>query len=376
MNALASSFSPGIPRRTLSAWSSPRGDLQTRHLESIRDELRARKMLQAPIDVERSYHAAHVRFDTDDGRARIQFVKANGLGEALHLTHDGLLDFCGDALPAGWTYRTVKALVDAGDKGRKLAGVNVALLTQGNEQVRTFRTIKMRDGDNIVRAVRAVVSQGYAAYDNLDLVEDLLATPDFRDLPVLSYHETDRTMRLRFLLDGSEPTLDKPVPIVEAWNSETGRRSAGLSYGIWKLICTNGLAHYDRSASYRWRHYGDPSRIRRGISSALEEIGARTSGMLVEYDNALEVAIDDAAAWLEETLGGRISAEQVARSVTALSDETTTPGGLLASVIDAVTLAAQEETSIDAQYDMEREAHYALRIGLQRASEGKLTAHA
>ena len=54
--------------------------------------------------------------------------------------------------------------------------------------------------------------------------------------------------------------------------------------------------------------------------------------------------------------------------------DTTTPGMGLASVVDAITLAAQEQDSLEARESMELAGAYALRIGLRDAREGRLLA--
>jgi hypothetical protein len=349
-------------------------------LEAVRDTLRKRRAAQDPIDIERSVHSLHVRFGDGAHRATGQFLKVHGLGEPLAFTEDGLRQFVNDATPAGWKMQTFDSLIAAdGDKGRKLADVNLALLTRDDHRIRMFRTIRMRDPHTggVVRAIRANVSQGYATFDNLEFVEAMLASADMRNLPVLSHHETDRHFRLRFALAPIERIeLNKPVPMVEAWNSETAHRSYGFSWGTWKLVCTNGMTHYSRDAEYRWRHVGDNTKFAARIDNALTEMRTRTSGVLAQYDNALDVAIDNAYAWIEETLGGRLTAEQVTRSQAALQDPTTTPGGLLASVVDAVTLAAQAEIDLHAQAEMERVGHWAMQRGLSAAKDGYLTTRA
>jgi hypothetical protein len=372
MNALA--LSQYIPTRTLTNWSSPRGELQTVHLEQVRDTLAKRRAAQDPVDVERSVHSLHVRFgDGGSKRAIGQFLKADGLGEPLVWTQDGMRQFVNDATPAGWKMDTFESLLAAdGDKGRKLADLNLALLTKDDQRIRMFRTIRMRDPHTgqVVRAIRADVSQGYATFDNLEFIESMLASKDMRNLPVLSHHETDRYLRLRFALKPVDRLeLNKPIPMVEAWNSEVAQRSYGFSWGMWKLVCTNGMTHYSRNAEYRWRHVGDNTKFAARIDNALEEMKTQTSGVLHQYDQALDIAIDNAYAWIEQTLGDRLTDEQVKRSQEALNDETTTPGGLLASVVDAVTLAAQAEIDLHNQAEMERVGHWAMQAGIARASD-------
>ena len=366
-------FAQYVPTRSLADWSSPKGTLVTRHLEEVRDTLAKRRALQEPVDVERSIESLHVRFDhTGKSRATGAFLKADG--EPLHFTHEGLCSLINDATPGYWTYGTIQALIDAHrEKGSKLATMNLALLMRGDDRIRKFRTVRTQDRGQVVRSIRAVVSKGYATFDNLEFIESILASKDMRDLPVLSYNESSSLMRVRFALNPLDQIeTNKPIPMVEAWNSEVARRSYGFAWGMWKLICTNGMTSFQRNQEFKWRHVGDSAKFAGRIDNAIDEMKLRTSGMLQEYNHALDIEIDDAYAWIEETLGGMLNAEQVIRAQEALKHETTTPGGLLASAVDAVTYAAQNEWDLAAQAEMERAGHYLMRAGLTAAVDKQI----
>jgi hypothetical protein len=220
-------------------------------------------------------------------------------------------------------------------------------------------------------------SQGYGHYDNVRFVEDLLDNATgLSNMPVAQFHLSDSGMRLRFLdAVKNAITLREPVPMIEAWNSEVGRRRVGLVGGMWKLICTNGMGSWDKKSEWHWRHYGEGDRIGRGVASAMEEMATASAGVLDAYTRARDIAIDDAFAFMENAMRGTATTPFIARAIAALNHETTTPGRNLASVVDAITLEAQEE-DLFTQADMEALAADVLRRGLAQARGERILVNA
>ena len=367
-----------VPDRTFAAKGAARGLLSTLRLEEVRDHLKKMHGLQQPEEHERSFSQTHVSFD--GGRVYAQFIGPRGPGERMLVHQTAYSQMASTLLPTrGGGYLLDQSALGVG--GEKVSTLSWATFAREDERPRMFRTVLTRDPatNTPIRMIRSQHSQGYAPYDNLRFVQDLLDhAPEVRGLPVLQYHVTDGAMRLRFALKpGSEIALKEPTPMLEAWNSEVGRRSVNLSGGIWKLVCTNGMGSWERQSEWAWRHYGNSDRISAGVRSAVEETATTASGVLDAYHSALDVAIDDAAAWLERELT-REKAPQafVARAQLALNDETTTPGGLLASAVDAVTLAAQSTDDLLAQAEYEAFAARILRRGLTAAQGGRIAVEA
>lgn len=357
--------------RVLAAKGARRGQLSSLHLENVRDHLRGVADRQQPIDHQRTPAAVMLDFHSDpDGRIAARFIAPQGAGEPHFLTRTAYSQLAAEILPA----RGGGFLLDLADlkAGAKLASVNFAKFALQRDDVRTFRTIRTSAGP----VLRSAHSAGYAAYDNLRFVEDLLTNTEVANLPVLAYHATDSALRLRFALQPmDEIQLLTPTPMIEAWNSETGQRRTGLQAGIWKLICVNGMASWEAGASYGWRHYGDAGRIAQGVGSAVSEIRAYANGTMTQYARAVDTAIDDAAAWLTAMMeGAGIGAKTIVAATEALDDPTTTPGRTLASVIDAVTLIAQNDADLLAAAELERFAGTVLRHGLAAARDGVVAA--
>ena len=91
-----------------------------------------------------------------------------------------------------------------------------------------------------------------------------------------------------------------------------------------------------------------------------------SGGVLDAYAKALNTSIDDAFTFMENAMRGTATTPFIARAIAALDHETTTPGRNLASVVDAITLEAQNE-DLFTQADMEALAADLLRRGLSQA---------
>ena len=366
-----------VPDRRLISAGAKRGVKPTTlHLEEVRDLLVKQNANQQPENVERSFDHLHVDFT--NGRVTAKFISPKGLGEELLIHENAYSQMAANVLPGrGGSFLLEQARLS--DAGRKLSTMSWAEFRKGNDKPRLFRTAQMRDGDGSVRRmIRSQHSQGYATYDNVQFVNDLLSnSPELAQMSVIGFHVMDTGMRLRFVdVDGELP-LRQPVPMVEAWNSEVGRRRVGLLGGMYRLICTNGMGAWDKKSEYHWRHYGDADRISGGVRNAIEEIRTSASGVVDLYNKALNVGIDDAFAWMMQELedAGATGAQRE-RAKVALTDPTTTEGGLLASVVDAVTLAAQEESDLFAQAEVEQYGARLLRRGLMAARDNRILVEA
>jgi len=355
--------------RTLFSQGCKPGEIETTHLEAVRDLLKRQRDLQDPKDMDRSFSQMHLSYR--GGRVTAQTLNQAGLDPEVMLVHENAYSqMSSNLLPARFGSGLIQQAA-LGDTGQKLSTMSWALWSKENLTPRMFRSVRTRDADgSIRRIIRSQHSQGYAVYDNYNFVQDLLDNaPDLGEMPVLDFRVTDTGMRLRFSADGTrEPlALDKPVPIIEAWNSEVGRRRTVLNSGIWKLICTNGMKAFDSKREFAWRHFGDTSRISDGVASAITELRTEATGVVDAYNSALDISIDDAFAFMERELKREgLTQEQVGKAQKALDHEWTTPGGGLASIIDATTLIAQDYDMF-VQSDIERAAARVMRRGQAEA---------
>lgn len=357
-----------IPTRTLFNQGCKPGEVQTTRLEAVRDLLGKQRELQDPKDMDRSFSQMHLSYQ--DGRVTAQMLSQAGLDPEVMLVHDNAYRQMSTTLLPARFGAGLLAQSAMGEMGEKLSTMSWALWSKENTTPRMFRTVRTKDQDGSVRRViRSQHSQGYAVYDNYQFVQELLDNaPELAEMPVLDFRVTDTGMRLRFSTDGSEHfELRKPVPIIEAWNSEAGRRRTVLNAGMWMLICTNGMQSWDSKSEFAWRHFGDTSRISDGVASAISEIQTSASGVVAAYNSALDIAIDDAFGFMERELKREgLTKDQIGKAQKALDHEWTTPGGVLASAVDATTLIAQEFDMFQ-QNTIERAAARMLRRGRAEA---------
>jgi hypothetical protein len=216
--------------------------------------------------------------------------------------------------------------------------------------------------------IRAVVSEKYADYSNLQYVQTLLDHGGdlIRNANVLEMRVTDDLMRLRVAIDPFAE-VNKPIRMVELWNSEVAKRRVSLRSGIYKLICTNGMGHWDKANDHSWVHRGETGKFRDRVESAVKGAITDASGVVHMYEMAINTVINKAFEFMtaQMTLEG-LTPNHIAASVKALDDTTTTPGSKLASVVDAITLAAQAE-DLETQDMMEVAASKIMFRGLRMA---------
>ena len=356
-----------VPNRTLFSRGATRAKLDTTCLEEVRDLLKKQRDLQEPKDFDRSFSQLHLSYR--GGRVTAQFLSPDGAQGEKMLVHDNAYRQMSSTLLPARFGQGLLAQAGMGDTGEKLSTMSWALWSQQNSTPRMLRSVLTRDGEKVQRMVRSQHSQGYAVYDNFSFVQDLLDNaPDLGEMAVLDFRVTDTGMRVRLAgVPKDQIELKVPVPMLELWNSEAGRRRTVLSGGMWKLWCTNGCGTWDSKSEFAWRHFGNTERIRDGVASAIGEIRTAASGVVEAYTQALDVAIDDAFAFMERELKREgLTKEQIGLAQGALTDETTTPGSRLASTVDAVTLIAQEFDLFD-QSNIERAAARMMRRGQAEA---------
>ena len=366
-----------ISNRTLFNRGAKPGKLSTLHLEEVRDLLRRQSKQQDPVSYDRSADQLHLDFQ--NGRVTAQFLTRDGLDPEVMLVHKNAYDqLSRTVLPS----RFGKGLLEQAElsvAGEKLSTMSWALFSKGSDKPVKIRSVRTRDDDGTVRRMlRSQHSQTFAEYDNLRFVEDLLNNaPELAAMAVLDFKVTDTLMRLRFCTeDVGTFELNKPMPIIEAYNSEAGRRSTILTAAIWKLICTNGMQTFSEKDSFRWIHSGNIQRISDGVGSAVENLQTKARGVVKLYNKALDVSIDDAFAFMTQELKKeKLTKEQINRATASIGHKWNAPGDTLATVIDATTLIAQEFDMFE-QANIERAAARMMQRGLAAADNGRILVHA
>lgn len=382
-----------IATRALLDECQERGTFMAGHVDHLHQTVKAIHDGLDPIDIDRPLSQGVFRY-VDGRTAGYSFRSPEGhLETPMNFSRSGLGQFARRVLGAGGS-KYIEQLRTRNDTGRKLAEVNWNFGLQGETSPALLRTVILPGQTH--RTVRATLSgggRGYATIDNVDILEMLQASPEFRDLPVIDAKVTLDSMRIRMLLDPADAALFDPrtgrllnpsgshdmrlripVPMIQIGNGEIGNASFSLQWGTYTYGCLNGMlvsgGRGGDGASYRWNHVGGSDRaerIKASFGDAIKSARVAASGAVDAYKAATEVAVTDAFATLDAWAANDLTGKQIERVKASWTDETITPDSRLASVIDAVTLAAQRETDLTRQGQMERFAHRLLQKGLAQA---------
>jgi len=344
-----------------------------------------------PQDTDRPLNQSFFRYQ--GGKAALAFRRPDGSWESPESFTGSALSQMGYKVLGGGGAKFLENQRKQGEHGQKLAEVNWNHALQRQEAPSLLRTVQL-PGQKF-RTIRAVLSgggRGYSVIDNLDVLQLFLDAPELRDLPVIESHITLDLMRIRLLLNpedailfdpltgriknptGShDTTLNLPIPMLEVWNGEVGNAAIRVLDKVYFTRCLNGLGGYgDGGTSYRWNHTGGEDRaekIKAGIGDAVKSARVRANGQIDNYKAATEVGIDNAFDLLD-AWGDDLTAGQRERAKDAFQDETVTPGKKLASLVDAITLAAQDEKDLIKQRDLEAFGARILAKGLEQARKG------
>jgi hypothetical protein len=368
-----------LPNRTIFNKRGQRG-LANLHvsetLEDVRDHLRKMARAQQAEDHTRSFSQLMVTFEDDRVRARV--IDNPNESWVVSKTAFGQMD--ASLLPrSGGNFLMELSGLDH-PAAHKAATANWAMFAAQDDRPRTFRTVRTRMPDGTIeRVLRAQVSTGYAAYSNLQFVEDLLANTDIGELRMLDWRIDDDAMRFRVGAPDGEVEVGTPFPMYSFWNSETGKRTTGIQGGGFRASCLNGMGSWEKTSRFVWRHFGNTDRISQGVGSAMTEISTSLNGTLEAYQRACDVFIDDAFAFVDQALDkSGVTKEAIeAIKTRGMTDPTSHDADSLAGVVDGITLIAQDEHRDLFEMDlMEQIAADVMRRGLAQAKRDRILVRA
>jgi hypothetical protein len=369
--------------------------LQTSTLPDILSLLKRIEGLASPADVPITLDRVKVDFT---GRSMTATIGSNP--QVYNLMTTGAGHLASDVLPNRfWTGFRELALKDARVArsawevfSRELGKTKRVIRTQHIRYCRQCGTGPSSScaanghTQQIRPVIRAVVSTKYALYSNVQMVEDLLSSSTaFAKMPVLSWYLGDAGIRIRFLgldpataafaaFDPEAVLMNRPLPMVEISNSEVKRGAIRMAGGLWNLRTASGLGHWDENTAYRWNHTGATSRVTSRVRGAFGALTATATAVIQAYDDAGNIDIEDPEAWLKKHLPAKGKNKVVTQRVldaalAALNDPDVTPGGKLASVVDAITIAAAGESDVYTASDVEKAASRLMRRGLDIAAK-------
>ena len=368
-----------IPNRTIFNKRGQRG-LANLHvsetLEDVRDHLRKMARAQQAEDHTRSFQQMLVTFEGDYVRARV----IDNPDESFVVTKTAFGQMDASLLPrSGGNFLMSLSNLEH-PSARKAATATWAMFAAENDKPRTFRTVRTRLPDGSVgRILRSQVSTSYAAYSNLEFVQDLLDNTDIGNLRMLDWRIDDDAMRFRVGAPDGQVEVGTPFPMFSFWNSETGKRTTGIQGGSFRASCLNGMGSWEKNSRFTWRHFGNTERISQGVSSAMTEISTSLNGTLEAYQRACDVFIDDAFAFVDQMLDKSGASKEAIEAVKTrgMIDPTSHDADSLAGVVDGITLIAQDDHRDLFEMDlMEQIAADCLRRGLAQAKRDRILVRA
>jgi len=365
------------------SWQSSRKALQTTHLEYVRDQLRRQRLAQNPEDINRQAGQFMVGFR---GTTPLGFfMSQDGTpGPMWKLDRRALRSLCSFYLPnRGLGFMDALAKLEKGDK---TATMVMSQFRETYEKNHLFRTVLGVDGH---RQVRAVLSNNYPVYDNLQFIEDVMNGLGNRvdEWKVLDYSNRDSRMRVRMLHENDEyraRQIDKPIPTISLHNGEVGNSAVRILPGTFTLWCSNGCGNHLplREQGYAQNHSGKTAEnIQENIGHALESTLVTSYGIVKQYNQAMHVQIDEAFgenpafAWFQDQVADNdLVSDKIQEQVRhTMENERTVHGrNLLTTVVDAVTYVAHEQMDLAAQDRLERLGGELLHSGLGQSQHRRI----
>ena len=337
-------------------------------LEGIRDYNRKREQLSDPQDIVAKPSEVVVTFGADGAHAR--FLTPRGPTAPMRLLKSAYQQMAREALPAyGGGFLMKSAALD--ERALPMITALWAMHAKECDRPMTYRTQLTKIDGRVERVVRAMVTPVYAPYNHSELLD--AAINAVGNLPVIEALVTDTRMKVVVIdPEGEGFRLGKQVKTLQLEGSETGHRHSTVKGGLFAWLCTNGMRTGRDETETRWRHVGDPQRVRREMPDAIEGAMVGASDVLLTYQRAVEIFIDDAAAFAEQELRRQKASHKViAQALVGMKDPTSCEYGTLAGVVDGVTLIAQQQNH-DEQEFLEGCAATILRRGVRRAQDNRI----
>jgi hypothetical protein len=347
-----------------------KGLLNLARLKDVRGYLEAKRTEANPVDRKARVKDIVVSFDDNTMRLGTQASLDAGKAPAL-ITTQAASQLAGDVLPPKFWSGFQSLVPLAPDLARDVWST----FTKTRRKNRVIRLVRMRLGGEVRLVVRAVVSDVYADYSNVDCVRAIEdSSGHLASLPVVDWDLSDTGFRVRFLALDAETAMSAAfqppelVPMVEVWNGETGGRSLGMRGGLYNVRLGYGFGHH--SAAVRMPHKGKAENLAARLQAHYVLTTRDAADLFKAYEMAKAVDMgDDMEDWLKSAMEGMNGLTKGVQTaiLKALTDPTVHPGSKLASVVDALIIAASQESDLWKSQEIESAASRLLKKGLLEA---------
>jgi hypothetical protein len=349
-------------------------------MENLLNDLREYEAGQEVEDLRRPL--TRLSADFTNGYMEASFLSEDGEKTTSYLVTNTAANHLSSMILPARFFTGLKDLAQLDKEGAVIASDawNKFASVTNEQETRLVRTVRRAFAKNdIRRVIRSVHGKGYAVYNHTQFVEDMMQNGgDFVHMPILSWTLTDNAFRVRFAaLDGEkaafgrwDPSVltNEPVPMVEAWNSETGGKSTGLRGGMFNLKDMTGFGHWDQHRDYKWIHRGSTDRIRAGVLTAFENLQATAKEVAEAFLAAREVEVEQPMEFVEEV--STLLTDRTRKNTEAILAEDHRPDqGSLAALISALALSAAQEEDLEEQEKVESAASTLLKKGLDLADK-------
>ena len=224
------------------------------------------------------------------------------------------------------------------------------------------RSVLFRLVDNA--SIRALMSEQYEPFDNLELLQAVSTVcPDGTKLTTA--YNNEQVMHLSLIFPNTITEI-KAGDLVESGihisNSEVGMRSVTIASYHYRLLCSNGAIGGGDGGGYtRFRHIGNPDRIRDAVRASIESTTLEATKVIEQMRQAVNIAIDKPIEAMEKLCKEN---EMTADDYKAMMDNFfKEPDPTAYGVFNAITATARDRDGEDS-YQMARLATKVLSQGV------------
>lgn len=204
--------------------------------------------------------------------------------------------------------------------------------------------------------VRAVLTDAYSPLDDipvLEMVADILGDHLIR-IEALSFEDDFTHLRIIFPREMMEAKVgDALMTGLNITNSETGCRAVHVDALVYRLACTNGLVRAESTGGTTIRHIGQTDRLKDAMAIAIKDAKESAHLLARQFKDAVSHRLSDPQGQLERfAKEADLTREQLQSVLDAYATE---PDPTVYGITNAVTRAAQRETSFELRYQLERQ---------------------
>lgn len=361
-------------------------------LEDFRDKLRQIQQKQSPQDY--SIAPNTLGFNFDNGVAQCRRITDNKSPEwQWFFDQNGWNQFAKLCLPrSGGNFIEetmnihpvdvdVEQLENMKQGIRQLAASIVMAHCTGYNKPLMFRTVQKRVGqyvnaDGITKDItgcfiRAVLSEQYAPYSNLEFVETILSTIGNMGVYRMNLSDMGMTLKLIDIEKSVEDlSVNEEIAMITALNSEVGLKKAKIASGILQKVCSNGMTSFRTESSIESVHRGDQEKMKEKIASGMIDIQEGQRQLLQDFAKAKTIHFKNGYEWMTKTVQrlGKVNNNIILNIINAMNDEqyASHSPNTLAGICDGITLLAQsDEFDVFEQLELEELASKVLDHGLR-----------